>query len=451
MLHAPEGHVDAALDLIVERGPAVQSLGFAMADIAEMGGVSRATVYQHWPTAAEANDDLARFGATALSGWQHRLLDSDPADDLDAALAIATGDPASDVGVFVRAAATSWDQDAPGRCELFAWEADWLEQLESWLRAWASHHGLRFDRPDGAHLAALGLTAMVDGTLLIIGCTTEGLFSGWRELLQPQLIAAAGRYVATFVTPDGARPAEPSRQRARAVTPAPIPLSTTSPAAASIIGQVWKTALAREDSTYVLPAAARMVDPGLLARRLAVSERTLYKAWPTAASFNGDLAERTSVRDFGMLIDSATELVDEVLAAGEDPDRRRQAATWALDRAVFRAQDAFPAKQALYAVAPASDRIAAQIASLEPRRDHPFFLAMVAALGRQLVPSLPVEVCFWHLVFFAAGLQRVALGHPELRPSTVADDGVELPVAGWLLHSLVASLSAPLGSPEAPT
>ena len=196
-----------------------------------------------------------------------------------------------------------------------------------------------------------------------------------------------------------------------------------------------------------LPDPNRLVDVGRLARRLGVSERRIYAAWPGTAGMNRDLLTAVFERERGRV----ESLAETAIAIGSDGEYTTfelllSTALNALVRSTAR-----PGHVNYFAgTAALADLEVARLVSarIEGWRSSVriMFLAVMAMSGANRRPGITATIYSDTMMESIMGLQRLVALHPGLADQGVALRGEVHPICGLALLEIGSSLTTN-GSP----
>jgi AcrR family transcriptional regulator len=293
---------------------------------ARLAGVSRSTIYRHWPTPLALNDDLMVEAVVHRPGWQQAAV-ADPTVPLADALRPYLANPARDLGVVARCGAIQAVHTFPSGPLALAAEGRWRVALADRLGAELARRA-RSPRP-GTSVATIAdaIAAVVEGALLLDAVRRGPAHRGWTEADGDVVLDAVDRVIGTATVPDGHSPGtgrhgtgsrDPGTRAAAtpgAATPPHRPEATRRLAARVVEAFAALTAADRE----VVPAL-RLVDAEDVAERAGVTGRWVFQAWPTTAHHNGDLIAAILRRHQDRCTALAHELAGRYLDEGRPVD-----------------------------------------------------------------------------------------------------------------------------------
>jgi hypothetical protein len=428
-----EDYIAAAVEMVDRYGSAYQGLGYTMVAAADAAGIGRKALYRRWESVTDLTADLARYGAMGRPGWGARALRSDPSLPLDRAVAEAAAE--RDLGPMIRAVASAWPMDHPARKDIAAWELTWFDACAEWLEQRITAMGRTFPEGSDAWLAAVTLTAWIDGMYFLAAWSTGPHLPGWgtrtgsgglrstwpQEVFPPAEVAAP-------------EPAPPPERVA-------VPPSTgpeLGDAKEAILDRLLAAALAPPASEASALRPGRAVDLARLARRLDVTERTLAARWPQPADLNGPvfdvmldrvrreseehfqaalrlcIAERFTTYD-QMMISGLGAMLDATLLRA--PFTHFSMVTAMLDDSVRTASAAYTSEW--------MDSMATS------------FLAVFALSGWRLRDGITIKDLTYPLFATVLGLQRIGAMHPHLGEETRTFRGREVPALAFAAYRFV--------------
>jgi AcrR family transcriptional regulator len=267
--------LDAAYDLLASRGPVVDGGSISLSAVARVLGMSRTNLYRRWPTSADLASDISVFRSTPEQGW-HAEVSFDDGGSLADAIRRSLVRPGAADGVLARAAIATGSTPA-ARAHVAAWERGHLSSLAERLRREFLH-----DSSVPWIDVALGLMSMIEGMVIMAAQCGEGPGVPMEPELADEVAELAVRMVG-FLT-----------HEVEGVDGADLPVEgpeVGADGAHQPVDLPPRLVAALDDGALdVAPdGARRVVDMGVLARLRGVSERSLYKRWPTAADLNADL------------------------------------------------------------------------------------------------------------------------------------------------------------------
>lgn len=421
----PEDYLDEALTMLDETGPASQSLGLSVDQIAQSLGLHRATLYRRWKTSGDLNNDILEQLATSAT-WQAQLLSHDPSAPLADTLDAIFRGPRLDLGTYARAIVTGWSADHPGRHRLAEIEARWLDAAEEWWMHHLRAHGRQLETFRLADLV-LAVTALIDGNGLLFLALAGELGVSWSAPDRRRMIDQVLRVV--DVVADGAS-VEPQR---------PVGDVTVAPPRPDPPLDRLLDVLREGVPADLVPEPRRLVDPLRLAKRISVTERRLYKLWPTTAAMNGDLAVAVLERSRDEL---AAVLAEMIELGSADASGDFQQILFQCTEAV--ATQNLRASGATYlSLLGAQSESDVRARTAEPVRRlldelRTVFLAGQALSRLRRRPDATPDDFAAALRETVVGLQRLTVSHPKLAEDRAMLQGQEVPVTG-LIPLLVSS------------
>jgi AcrR family transcriptional regulator len=449
-------YLDAALELLDEFGTAEPTLGLTTRAAALAAGTTRSTMYRHWHSVGELNDDAARFAICHEPGWE-LLVAAEPFDrPLADVLGAALGGERVLLTSATRAAVAGWPLASIARQEIAEWEAATVTTLAAWLEGNAERAGRTFREGTSPRLAALTIGAHIEGVLLM-GIYQHGVASAdWPAGWIDDASRSAERILEHLTEP---APAGSDGARAAAPVPAmPAPPALTE-AQRSILARMRDTL---QEAPIGLPssiAPGRVVDMARLARRCEVSERQLYRIWPTPELLNADICLAYAAR----YRRQAESYAEEVFSIGFSDqfatfDQLLVSALDAWVRSPARAAPATPFMPALPLLDPA---VRLPVMSAIPdwsTLTRTTFVAILAMARWYRRPEVSADQFAEAMMDGVIGAQRLAALNPELLAETTAFRGTEQSVLGLVLYHLGRSMATteppsvlpPPGSPGAP-
>ncbi|MGN6696457.1 MAG: TetR/AcrR family transcriptional regulator [Aquihabitans sp.] len=280
----------AAYEQQARTGPVSDGRSVSLSEVARLLGMSRANLYRRWPTTSDLTTDIAVYRSTPDAGW-HALVCEDDGGTLEAALTSAFESPSCNGGVLTRAAVAR-STDAVAKKRVAAWEEHHLVALAGRIRReWGESTVAPWTD------IAVAVVALIEGIQLMWAQFAEAPDEPLPPQLAGEVTSTAGRIVGFLIDE---------------VEGSDVPLGAHD-ADGSSSHQAPGTALpgwlidALADGSLDLPSygARRVIDMGVLARTTGVTERALYKRWPTPADLNAALYIESvrRVRDaFGRMI-----------------------------------------------------------------------------------------------------------------------------------------------------
>ena len=437
---SPQEYLDAALALLDEHGPADPSLAFSVKAVTAGAGVNRTTIYRHWDTVAELNEDMAVYAVVEGDGWQRRVLeqpvDRSLADILEEAIAASAPEP----GLAVRLMVPSWGPGSSARARVEAWDAAWLDAFTGWLDAHLAAVGRALVDGTPTRVLAISLAAVVEGHLVV------DLFRGGLEVDEWDVghataIAVAAEDLFGGLTALASAPATGASSAAPVRDVAPsrlLPVTGFSAAKSRIFGQVLPAFRADPFGGDCSPEPARLVDMARLARRLGVTERRLYDVWPTIADCNADLVEAIAHRSTATVEDLMGEILD--LGIEGPPDEHAFLVVDGLNRAVLdlvRPGRAYLFTGALAAADPVVRRAMQEHVDDWLGTVRTLYLALLSMTGWYRRVDIPAAEAVSRAVAVVVGLQRLVNLHPELAEEQGSIFGIDAPLCG-LVGALLA-------------
>ncbi|QXC59751.1 TetR/AcrR family transcriptional regulator [Aquihabitans sp. G128] len=268
--------LDAAYEQLAKHGPVTDGRSVSLAAAAKALGMSRTHLYRLWPTSAAMAADLAVHRSTPATGWHAQVCRDDGAPFLDA-LRRALASPGSAAGVLTRASVATWSGTA-AHDALATWERGHLADLTGRLRReWGpTTSGPWTD-------IAVAVIALVEGMHLMCAQFAPDPGAPMAPDLAEEVTQTAGRII-EFLLVEAEGDDTPLRTTDGQPGAADGPAPTVLPP---------RVAAAVADGTLDVDpehdGGRRVVDMGVLARSLGVSERSLYGRWNTPADLNADL------------------------------------------------------------------------------------------------------------------------------------------------------------------
>lgn len=305
MPHGPQEYISAALALLDEQGIADPSLGISVRAATAGAGVARSTIYRHWETVADLNDDLAIVAIADADGWQRQVLATPPATPLAAAVEQAVTATWPAPGAIARVLLAGWTANDRARSFAQEWERGWTEAFSAWLLRHLAATGqqigptFRGDRPEDTGVRALvaAVTAIVEGHLIVDLYRRGAAVDTPRGDLAERIGAAVAWLAGAAIEPAEAPGGQPGPDTGPDDLAALLPASGIVGAKLDIARRVFRSAQAHPFGEECSPTVSRVVDPARLARRLGITERRLFDVWPTAASCNIDVIRGIAERE----------------------------------------------------------------------------------------------------------------------------------------------------------
>lgn len=311
-------HVDAerirplavALDL-ADRDGFNRGTLFTLAQAAGFAGVSRSTLYRHWATASEVNEDLGLFTAVVLPSWHRRVLEVEPAGSIGDVVDAALGVDALDVAVGLRSIAPELAVGSVAQTTIPAWERAWFGSFEEWWRRHLAAHGRQLRDAAVVDDAAIAFVAasLIEGQMLGEWLTL-GAGSAPSAAATASTALLLERFVEAWTMPDPGAESDPGGASAgsRAVA---LPVVSELTGKEDLLGAML-AGLVEAD----LPPL-RLVALGDIARALGVSERRANDLWPTSVLMNADIAGAVASRSTGRQLRAVRR---SLRRSGDDPD-----------------------------------------------------------------------------------------------------------------------------------
>lgn len=426
-----DDYTAAALELLDRHGPATQTLGVTAAEVCAITGTHRSTLYRHFETVAELNDEIAVWLAAGLGDWRAEIGEHDPSDPLRAVLLRSIPDPTDEVSPWIRGVIASWSDDHPARRRTIEVERARQVVLVRWLGEHLSRHGLRPAGTTSLEAIALGVAALVEGhgMLRLVDAPAP---TGWSERERLELIERIVQLVADLVEP-GRRIDEPAGPLPRSAELEPQLLPVTIARFQRVGPQVLRHR----------PTPLRLVHLGRLARRLGVQERRLYAMWPHADDMNADIAAAAIGRERERL----DALLGQVFETGDHDEfegfhpllascaRRAIVGSGVERRTTFALMGSHLTPEQRLRLASLLDGWTADLRTA--------FLASQALLRMYRRPGISPASLTRALRASFFGLQRLSLSHPAVDDLAMHDGRGEVSAVGWLPIAVARSMSTP--------
>lgn len=441
----PPHYVDAALALLGEVGPADPSLGLSMKAVAHAAGVTRQTMYRHWETVAELNEDLAIFGIGVRDSWHKRIVAAPPSADPAAIISEAIGATIPDPAVGIRTAITGWPATSRARRFAQAWEAAWLDALAAWL----GRHLVTVGRADregrDLRVLAVTLTAVVDG-MMTVDQARNGIDV---EHQDPAVARQASEAVARLIDEltEPVRGREPSPTTSSSVS---LPVPDFRPSQRRILEETFDRFRVEPFGGAASPVPGRLVDMARLARRLGVTERRLYDVWPTARDLNLDLMLAIASREQVLLEGLVVDVLDT--GFGGPYVQFGQLLTSGLQTCIQEMVRPDRAHGYWCSLAALDPLLRSDLNERFDRQLDLFrtmYLALLSMTGFYRRVEVSADDYLITMIAAMSGIQRLASLHPEmLEERTIADD-LDHPLLG-AVNYLVARSTTTREPPTAP-
>lgn len=424
----------AAYDQLAKHGPATDARSVTLTGIARAVGMSRTNLYRRWETSSDLALDIAVHRCTPPDGW-HAQVCVDDGGPIAEAIRRALSSAGSGAGVTTRASVATWS-DTTAHRRVAAWErAHLLELVERLRREWAG----RGDAPWTD--VAITITSLLEGMHHIHAQTAEHPGDSMPPELVDELAATAERMIGFFITEvegdDVALPPEPVGAVDRIDPDEPLPERIVA-------------ALGDGSMDFLTDEARRVVDMGVLARTVGVSERSLYARWPTPADLNADLYLESVDR----IRDAFARVVIEVFQASVSGTYTNTMPLIARMNDWFMDPDRFPEATVHLGLA---DVLTGQ--AVLDRVRGPVELGMqfadlqtagiVHATGFRVRSDLRMRTYTQLILGMGLGTHRVAALHPAIRSRRLRYLGEEYS-AGGVGHTSMTRTSCDLVQPEAP-
>lgn len=432
--------VEAALEVADEQGLRNEVL-VPPAVAARLAGVSRSTIYRHWPRPLDLNDALLRHALLTFPGWQAAIVAADPTRPLREVLEACLADPTAEASVIARCAANNAAPAYPLAIDGMREELRWRARFEAWLAAHLAATGRTM--ADGVELTTLAgaLAALVEGAILL-DVALGGPAHGWDRGETGDVLAALDATWSSATRPAGIRGDQRSAPHATRLEPEPAPGTDpdpgrSGPLVATIFAALAEAMIADEP----LRPAIRLVDVDAVAERAGVTPRWVYGAWPTTADHNaaviGALLDRHQDACASLVRQATRTYLDtgEPLAPGAAIALWRASVAAGSDPVRIGFVHAIVGTRDPVVRAASHDRYQRWLGRYRMK-----LLVLVHALGRQVVEPFGAPA-FTRLVAGALlGASRMA------RAERVAGCGTD-PLDGWAasLDLVVGSLTRPIG------
>jgi hypothetical protein len=308
---------------------------------ARLAGVSRSTIYRHWPRPLDLNDALLAHALLRLPGWQAAIVAVDPARSLRDALGPVLAQPAGEAGVIARCAANNAALAYPRAIDGMRAELRWRPRFDGWVAAHLAAAGRTMI--DGVEVTTLAgaLAAVVEGAILLDVALGGPAHAEWGQAEADDVLAALDAIWATSTSPARSRPTDPAAAVDVPIEPEPGPEPSPGDAASDpLVAAIFAGLAGAMIADEPLRPAIRLVDVDGVAERAGITARWVYGAWPTTADHNAALigaildrhqdacteVVRRATRaylDAGDPLDpaAATALWRASIAAGSDPRR----------------------------------------------------------------------------------------------------------------------------------
>lgn len=437
----PHGPLDADLELLDRHGTADPTLGLGMQATADLVGLTRGTLYRHWRTVPCLNHDLVRHVLWHPTPWLRRLLRLPTDQPLGTVVGAAVAEWARSSAVLVaRTAITSWTGCPEMAAEVAAWERADLADLTVWIDQHLAGQGRRPADGADARTLAIGMCALIEGSLLAEATRGGHQVPTWRAERQGTLTDDVVRFVTATSVPGVGGRTRPTIGAPTAVALRPPP-PELSVAQRAILTRV-ASHLGALGAHQILPTPGRVVEMRRLAAALGVAERSLFRRWPTTRDFNGDLLAHLLARQES----EEHQCLPKLLAGGLDGPYasfdHQLASTVAGKLRAATTQG--PPDLAAFAV-PATDpavrevwrRAIERTASVERAQ----LIAILSLAGWQRRPGITARHQADAFLCTVSGLGRLTTSHPDLLEQRVLVGGRPEPLVGVAARSVLRSMA----------
>lgn len=427
-----EDFVDAAVAMVDRYGSADPGLGYTMVAAAEVAGIGRQALYNHWASITDLTAAIAVHSSMTRPGWRHRLLETEPDASLASALRQALAEP--DLAPVIRAIVSAWPLDNPARRALIEWEQAWFAVAARWLESRVAGEGRSFGEGGDAELFAIVATAWADGCYFMANWLTGPTLPDWAEPDVVEHDYEMGLAWLDRVLPVGeGGPVRSDVVEEFSMPPAPEP--ALGAAQRAIIDALLDATGAPPSDDRPRPTPGRLVDLARLARELGVSERSLYNRWPQVNDLNADVLEHVLVR--------ARRESEERAALALKVCWERQFTSYddliisGIGALIDATADRAPFTHFAMVVASLDDAVREPSAAFVREWVDSLatsFLAMFAVSGWRLEDEVSIRKLMMPMFSTVLGLQRIACMHPDLASSTRTFRGREVPALAYGIY-----------------